>query len=73
MKTKVLLTTLFAFVLLTANAQFRKVPVEVTNSFKQKYADAANVSWKSGLTTHKANYELNGISIRPNLKTQANG
>jgi hypothetical protein len=69
MKTKVLLTTLFAFLLLNVNAQFRKVPVEVTNAFKQKYPAAANVSWKSGLTSHKANFELNGTKYVAEFKS----
>lgn len=65
---KVLLTTLFAFVLLSADAQFRKVPVEATNALKEKYANATNVSWKSGITSHKASFELNGVKYTAEFK-----
>jgi hypothetical protein len=68
MKMKVLLTTVLAFVLLSTQAQFRKVPMEATNAFKEKYASATNVSWRSGLTTHKAQFELNGVKYTAEFK-----
>ena len=65
---KFLLATLFAFIMLSSEAQFRKVPMEATNAFKAKYGNATNVAWKSGFTTHKANFELNGIKYTAEFK-----
>jgi hypothetical protein len=41
-------------------AQIRKIPAEVTESFKQKYAAASNVSWKDRLSSFVAEFELEG-------------
>jgi hypothetical protein len=62
MKLKFVLAALFSFVILTTNAQFRKIPVEATNAFKAKFTDAQNVSWKGGLTSYKANFDLNNTN-----------
>jgi len=52
---------MFSFVLLlvmvSANAQFRKIPAEVTDSFKAKYANASGVSWKDKLTSFQAEFK----------------
>lgn len=44
----------------TANAQIRKIPAEVTNSFSEKYGEAKNVEWKDKLSNFAATFELNG-------------
>jgi len=41
-------------------AQVRKIPASVTESFKQKYPGASNVEWKDKLTGFTANFELSG-------------
>lgn len=43
-----------------ANAQLRKIPSAVTESFKSKYASATNVEWKDRVTSFSAVYELDG-------------
>ena len=41
----------------TLNAQIRKLPAEVTNSFSEKYPDAKNVEWKDKLSNFSAGFE----------------
>jgi hypothetical protein len=52
---------MFSFVLVcvmfSANAQFRKIPAEVTDSFKVKYKNASGVSWKDKLTSFQAEFK----------------
>lgn len=42
------------------NAQIRKIPSAVTEAFKAKYPDAADVEWKDKLTNFKASFKMNG-------------
>ncbi len=42
------------------NAQLRKIPSAVTESFKNKYAAATNVEWKDKLSSFTATFELDG-------------
>lgn len=42
----------------TANAQFRKIPGIVTDSFKIKYPSAQNVSWSDKITVFQASFNL---------------
>lgn len=58
---------LFAVILLcslsltqTANAQFRKIPAEVTNAFSEKYGAADNVEWRDNLSAFVAGFEQDG-------------
>lgn len=53
---------IFSFVLLlmmfSAKAQFRKIPADVTDSFKVKYENAAGVSWKDRLSSFQADFTI---------------
>ena len=42
------------------NAQIRKIPAAVTESFKNKYSTATNVEWKDRLTSFVATFEADG-------------
>lgn len=46
------------FIASTANAQFRKIPGVVTDSFKEKYPNAKSVSWKDNVTAFTASFTL---------------
>jgi len=48
-----LITAVFA-----SNAQFRKIPAEVTDAFKAKYNNASGVSWKDKLSSFEANFKV---------------
>ena len=50
----ILLSTTLSF----ADAQFGKIPVEATNAFQKKYPEASNVSWKSRLSSYKADFDI---------------
>ena len=43
---------------MSVNAQFRKIPGDVTDSFKVKYENASGVSWKDRLSSFQANFTL---------------
>lgn len=43
-----------------ANAQIRKIPASVTETFKQKYPSADNVEWKDKLSVFTATFDLDG-------------
>ncbi|MCW3081769.1 PepSY-like domain-containing protein [Segetibacter sp.] len=47
----------FFLTVITANAQFRKIPAVVTDAFKAKYATASGVEWKDRLTAFEANFK----------------
>lgn len=53
---------MFSLVLLlimfSASAQFRKIPGDVTDSFKVKYENAAGVSWKDRLSSFQADFKV---------------
>src|SRR3954470_10284069 len=59
---------MFSFVLLiamySANAQFRKIPAEVTDSFKVKYENASGVSWKDKITSFQAEFKQGDREMR---------
>lgn len=43
-----------------ADAQLRKIPGSVTESFKTKYSTASNVEWKDRLSSFVATFEQDG-------------
>ncbi len=45
-------------VMLSANAQFRKIPAAVTDSFKTKYENATKVSWKDNIANFQASFKI---------------
>jgi hypothetical protein len=71
MKIRVLLSTLFAFLIISVSAQFGKIPPEATNAFKTKYPDATNVSWRSGLNSYKASFEQNNTKYTAEFNSTA--
>jgi len=55
--------SLFSFIVLVADAQFRKIPAEVTDAFAARYPHAEKVEWKDKLRYFEANFQLNGSVI----------
>ncbi|HMH22900.1 MAG TPA: hypothetical protein VK563_14035 [Puia sp.] len=53
-----LLTSTFFFMMTKADAQFRRIPGTVTDSFKLKYPAAKSVEWEDGITSFKATFIL---------------
>lgn len=59
----IFLAVLFVAGSLSAFAQLRKVPAEVTNALKAKYPDAQNVEWKDKLTYFEATFTDDGNEV----------
>ena len=51
-----IITAVFLFS--TSFSQVRKIPAEVTESFKQKYPEATKVEWRDKLSTFSAIFEI---------------
>jgi hypothetical protein len=51
-------------VIFSADAQFRKIPAEVTDAFKAKYEDASGVSWKDKLSAFQADFKLGNKEMK---------
>src|SRR3954451_21684626 len=64
MSKKWMASVAFLFVMLSSNAQFRKIPAEVTDSFKAKYADASAVSWKDKISSSQADFKMDDKEMR---------
>lgn len=59
-KLTLLLLTFAAF---ATQAQIRKIPAEVTDSFAERYPHAQSVSWKDNLTNFEADFTLNNYEM----------
>ena len=59
---KTLIIFKFLFISLATSiqvtAQLRKIPAEVTDAFKSKFPDAANVEWKDKLSGFEASFKM---------------
>jgi len=55
------LMTVLVFAGSTTNAQIRKIPAEVTESFAQKFPDASNVEWRDKLSGFTASFSVDSI------------
>ena len=58
MKYKWMFSLALSLAMLSANAQFRKIPGDVTDSFKVRYEDASGVSWKDRLSSFQADFTM---------------
>ena len=56
-----LVMVLAAVAFSSSSAQLRKVPAEVTESFKARYPNTQNLEWKDKITGFQANYEMDGV------------
>jgi hypothetical protein len=54
---KFIFSLVVLFSVASVDAQFRKIPAEVTDSFKVKYANASGVSWKDKLLFIQADFQ----------------
>ncbi len=52
---------MIALVATGTQAQLRKIPAAVTDTFKIQYPNAANVEWKDKLTAFMASFNLNKV------------
>ena len=54
---------LFFSAVLVAEAQFRKIPADVTDAFLSRYPHAMHVAWKDKLHYFEASFQLNECTI----------
>ncbi len=54
-----------------AVAQLRKIPAEVTESFNEKYPDAANVQWKDRLVGYTAEFTIHDTAYLANYNNKS--
>ncbi len=64
MSKKWMFSLVLLLVIFSVNAQFRKIPAEVTDSFKAKYENASGVSWKDKLTSFEADFRQKDKEIK---------
>jgi hypothetical protein len=68
MTMKLNLTLLFSFfIVFSLSAQIRKIPADVTESFKSRYPHAERVSWKDDLRSFEAQFILNNYEMKANF------
>ncbi len=48
----------------SVDAQFRKIPGDVTDSFKVRYEDASGVSWKDRLSSFQADFTMDDKEMK---------
>lgn len=53
---KYLLPAIAAFLFISAPAQFRKIPSEVTKALETKYPSASQISWKDNVSNFEASF-----------------
>jgi hypothetical protein len=59
---KIILLLLLASLCNSLPAQIRKIPAEVTDSFKARYPDAQQVEWRAKISDFEASFTLNGFA-----------
>jgi len=67
---KKILLFLFLAAGISTQAQIRKIPAAVTESFKSKYPHAANVEWKDKLTAFVANFDEGSAKFEAKFSTK---
>jgi hypothetical protein len=70
MKRITFLAVVLLFAAFTTNAQFRKIPAEVTDSFKAKFANASHVTWRDKVTSFQAEFTQGQDNIKANFSSK---
>lgn len=65
-----LLLSLMVFATSTVDAQFRKIPADVTDAFKARYPHAERVSWKDQLNSFEAQFTLNDHEMSAHFNSE---
>lgn len=61
---------LFFSVVFFSDAQFRKIPADVTDAFAARYPHATRVEWKDKLQFFEATFTLNGSTISADFSSK---
>lgn len=65
-----MLSLVLSIAMLSASAQFRKIPAAVTDSFKTRFNDAAQVSWKDNITFFQASFKKGTDNVRASFNSK---
>ncbi len=70
---KQVLTVFMAVILtLSATAQFRNIPSEVTTAFKEKYPEATRVSWEDRISNFQAKFVMDDVTYEARFDKNGN-
>ena len=58
----ILIIFVFSLVSFSADAQIRKIPASVTDSFREKYPNATGVEWRDKLSSFTAVFTVDGVN-----------
>ena len=67
---KLLFSIVILFSVASVNAQFRKIPAEVTDAFKAKYATASGVSWKDKISAFQADFKIEDKDLKATFSSK---
>jgi hypothetical protein len=67
---KLFFSLVVLFTVASANAQFRKIPAEVTDAFKAKYATASGVSWKDKISSFQADFKIDDKDMKSTFSSK---
>ena len=70
MKYNWILSFVFSVVVFSANAQFRKIPAPVTDSFKTRYNDATKVSWRDNINYFQATFKKGNDNVKASFNSK---
>lgn len=70
MFTKIISFIFLSCLMLAANAQFRDIPSEVTDSFVAKFPKASHVSWKDKITGFQADFEQKNQKVKATFNSK---
>jgi hypothetical protein len=70
MKMKLLMLMLLSVSLISVNAQFRKIPAVVTDSFKVRFPNAEHVNWKDKMETFQAEFKTGVDDVKANFSSK---
>lgn len=67
---RILCSVLLSCILISADAQFRSIPAEVTDTFKIKFPKAAHVTWKDKITSFQAEFEQGTAKVKASFSSK---
>jgi hypothetical protein len=56
----------------SVNAQLRKIPAAVTDTFATRYPNAEKVEWSDKLSSFEASFMLKGVAVKAGFSSQGN-
>jgi hypothetical protein len=70
MRYKWIFSLALSVVMFSANAQFRKIPAQVTDSFRTRFNDATKVSWRDNITSFQATFKKENDNVKASFTSK---